>query len=120
MKTVYYGRSALSLRIFITLITAGFVSTSPVLAGGFLDKLKLIEKTADMVTKPPKIQADVGGVKLDANNCSAKTGVKTIDNATKDKTDGKCGMQKKEEAPEEVVEASANSNASASDETTDR
>lgn len=120
MKSVYYGRSTRALKIFITLIAATIVSAPPVLAGGFLDKLKLIEKTADMVTKPPKIQADVGGVKVDVTSCSATTGVKTIDNATKSKTDGKCGTQKKTEEPETVVKASTTSNTVSVDPSADR
>lgn len=77
------------------------LSTQTAYSAGFLDKLKVIEKGIATVQKKPKVQADVGGVKLDLSNCSAKTGVKTIDGATKEKTDGKCGGGKKEK-PQQV------------------
>jgi hypothetical protein len=87
----------------LAMTLAATLFTAPVSAG-ILDKIKIIEKTATMVTKPPKVQADVGGVKIDATSCSAKTGVKTIDNATKSKSKDKCGLKKKKEEPAKVVE----------------
>ncbi len=91
-------------KICIMSITAVLIMMSPAQAqvGGFLNKLKSIEKTAYTVTKLPKVQADVGGVKLDLDSCSAKTGVKTIDNSTTDKTKDKCGTQNKSNAPAKV------------------
>ncbi len=72
------------------------LSTQAAYSAGFLDKIKIIEKGISTVQKKPKAQADVGGVKIDLTKCSAKTGIKAADDASKKKTDGKCGDDKKE------------------------
>jgi hypothetical protein len=79
-------------------ITAAVItfSTQSAYSAGFLDKIKMVEEAISTVQKKPKVQADVGGVKVDLSNCSAKTGIKAVDNASKEKTEGKCGGDKKE------------------------